>query len=272
MPAIFTHIHFGREVAKRLPCELQTLTEEYPAAFSLGTQGPDILFYHKPLKKKAKNPVRKQGWDMHGKAAAPFFIEVAKKLVESGDGNAKAYALGFLCHFTLDSGCHPFIDEHSKEGLTHGKIEAELDKYFFLKAGYPKRGYNAAELFFPMEESAKAGAYLLEVPEKNMHIAVRSMRKINKLFSHKREGVHAFCHTILKMVGLNGSFGEMFLSKREDERCASLLPTLDKKFEAQVGIATEKIVEYFSHLEEIAQTGVLEDKFYRLNYSGKEEK
>ncbi len=270
MPAIFTHIQFGKEVAATLPTPLRELIERHPTPFYLGTQGPDILFYHKPFKKKAKNPVRKQGWDMHAERAAPFFERVAKVLADNPTEAQKAYALGFLCHFILDSQCHPFIDENSANGLSHGKIEAELDKFFFQRAGYPARGFNAATLFFPLEEAREASASLLNVPEKNMQIAIKSMRKINRLFSHESRLVHGFCHAALTLVGMNKSFGEMFLYKKADEHCAPLLPTLAALFEKAIPLANEKITEYFGSLDEIASFG-LRDEFYRYNYSGLEE-
>ncbi len=270
MPAIFTHIRFGKEVAATLPTELREVIERNPAPFYLGTQGPDILFYHKPFKRKAKNPVRKQGWDMHAESAAPFFERVAKALADEPTEAQKAYALGFLCHFTLDSQCHPFIDGSSVNGLSHGKIEAELDKFYLQKAGYPTRGFNATTLFFPLEEARTASASLLNVPEKNMQIAIKSMRKINRLFSHKSGLVHGVCHAALTIVGMNRSFGEMFLYKRADERCAPLLPTLSTLFDNAIPLAREKITAYFSSLAEIAKSG-LQDEFYRYNYSGLEE-
>ncbi len=269
MPAIFTHVQFGKEVAAVLPKELREATERHPSAFYLGTQGPDILFYHKPLKSKKKNPVRKQGWDMHAQAAAPFFTRVAQILRERPDEAQTAYAIGFLCHFTLDSHCHPFIDEHSVNGLSHGKIEAELDKFHLRRVGYSTRGFNAATLFFPCEEAKKASAALLGVPEENMQVAIRSMRKINRLFSHKAGIVHGVCHAALTLAGMNKSFGEMFLYKKDDERCKPLLPTLSTLFEEAIPLAREKIMAYFDDLSTIAQEG-LHDKFYHYDYSGKE--
>ncbi len=270
MPAIFTHVRFGNEVAATLPQRLRRVVERHPAAFYLGTQGPDILFYHKPMKSKAKNPVRKQGWDMHAERGALFFEKAAKVLAHAPEEEVIAYTIGFLCHFTLDSHTHPFIDAHSVDGLSHGKIEAELDKLSLRKAGYPVRGFNAATLFFPYEEGARAGALLLGVPEENMLVAIRSMRKINGLFSHRRGLVHGFCHAALTLAGMNKSFGEMFLYKKDDERCKPLLPTLSDLFDEAVGKANEKIIAYFDNLSKIAETG-LEDNFYRYNYSGKEE-
>ncbi len=270
MPAIFTHVQFGKEVAAILPKELREVTNRHPAAFYLGTQGPDILFYHKPFKSKKKNPDRKKGWDMHAQPAAPFFERVAQILAERPSEEQVAYAVGFLCHFTLDSHTHPFIDERSVDGLSHGKIEAELDKFYLRKAGYPTRRFNAATLFFPCEEAKRASAALLGVPENTMQTAIHSMRKINGLFSHKSGLVHGLCHAALTLAGMNKSFGEMFLYKKDDERCKPLLPTLSKLFDEAIPVAREKITWFFDNLFTIAQTG-LTDTFYRYNYSGKEE-
>ena len=51
MPALYAHLRFGEEVAKTLPTAYTSLIERFPEAFALGTQGPDILFYHKQMKK-----------------------------------------------------------------------------------------------------------------------------------------------------------------------------------------------------------------------------
>ena len=61
MPAIYAHLRFGDEVAKTLPPIYTALIEKYPEAFALGTQGPDILFYHKPFKKNFMKACEKMG-------------------------------------------------------------------------------------------------------------------------------------------------------------------------------------------------------------------
>ncbi len=261
MPAIFTHIQFGKEVAAALPPALQELAKEHAPAFYLGTQGPDILFYHKPLKSKQKNPSRKKGWDLHAEAPLSFF-QRAKELATSPA--EQAYLLGFLCHYSLDCFCHPYIDAHSVDGLTHGKIESELDKHIFMRAGKAPRGNNAAEYFFPCEEGQRAGAKILDVPEKDMLVAIKSMKKINGLFSSKRAWVHALCHFALTLAGMNNSFGEMFLHKRADERCTPLLPELESKFEEAIPTAVERITLLF-------EQNTLPEELYTKDYSGNEE-
>ncbi len=274
MPAIFTHIHFGEEVSKTLSPRLQEVIEQYPQCFYLGTQGPDLLFYHKPAKSKAKNPARKQGWDMHAVSPEKFFVRAAKLLTQGKAWNSvenaplAAYVLGFLCHFTLDSQCHPLIDEHSVNGLTHGKIESELDKYFLRIAGKPVRGFNAATLFFPCADAEYASAAILDVSIQNTRLAIKTMKKINRLFSHKCGLVHGFCHAALSLAGLNKSFGEMFFHKKDDSRCKDLLPVLEVKFRAAIPLACEVVTEYFNNLPQITAAQSLTKDFYRYNYSG----
>ncbi len=275
MPAIFTHIHFGEEVSKTLPAALQSVIARYPQCFYLGTQGPDLLFYHKPLKSKAKNPARKKGWDLHAESPEGFFLRAATLLTKgenaaTDEANAPlaAYVLGFLCHFTLDSQCHPLIDGASVDGLTHGKIESELDKYFLRVAKKPVRGFNAATLFFPAQDAEYASAAILDVSVKNTRRAMRSMKKINRFFSHKCGLVHGVCHFLLTLVGMNGSFGEMFLHKKDDPRCAERLPKLAEKLEAAIPLAQARITEYFENLPRFVAEQSLNQDFYRYNYSG----
>ncbi len=279
MPAIFTHIQFGKEVAETLPAPLKDLTERYPEAFYLGTQGPDILFYHKPMKKKAKNPARALGWALHAQPSAPFFLRAAKKIYENEEnrddtgsfhphGAQAAYLIGFLCHFILDSAAHPTIDAHSVNGLTHGKIESELDKFQFRKIGRPARGFNAATLYADGKEAQTTAAELFGVSQKEMGVAMRSMKKINRLFSHRCGFVHGFCHLALSLVGMNGSFGEMFLHKKDDARCQTLLPRLNEIYEEAKKVALQRIPLFFEKLPCYAQENKISDEFYRYDYSG----
>ncbi len=268
MPAIFTHIQFGKEVIATLPPSFAFALKKYPQCFYLGTQGPDLLFYHKPFKKK-KNPARQKGWDLHAQSPEKFFLNAAKLLQEEGlSSPLAAYVIGFLCHFTLDKECHPFIDAQSVNGLTHGKIESELDKATFKRVGLPPRGFNAATLFFPEEQAKAVSAKVLDVTEENTQTAMRSMRKINALFSNKRGAVHGFCHAALTLVGQNKGFGQMFLHKKEDERFQPLLPVLEEKFQAAIPKAAALIEEFFTNLPQAVAANTLTNDFYRYNYSG----
>ena len=275
MPAIFTHLRFGEEVAKRLPPDLARLAQTHAECFALGTQGPDLLFFHKPL---SKNAPRLLGWSLHAVPPENFFLEGAKNILAEEenyeDGRfipkspAAAYLLGFLCHFCLDTTCHPYIDEHSADGLSHGKIESELDKRHFRKIGMPFRGYNAAKRFFPAKKVTHASAKILGITEKNTKTAVKSMRFINGFFSHKCEFVHGVCHCLLTLVGQNKTFGDMFIHKKDDIRCNALWESLDNKFNEGVTLASTVIAEFFRDIQHSVEANALTNEIFRYNYSG----
>ncbi len=278
MPAIFTHVQFGKEVASSLPAHLQKLVNDHPESFYLGTQGPDLLFYHKPLKAKKKNPARKQGWDMHKQSPEGFFLQAGELLLDDPANYENreftpttaeaAYVLGFLCHFTLDRQCHPYINEQTKDGLTHTKIESELDKSQLRKIGEPIRGFNTATLFFPCEESRAASAKILGVSEKETEVALKTMRKLNGLFSSKNGFTHAFFHTCLTLVGLNKSIGGMFLHKKDEPRSAEIMPVIASKFNESIPLAQSVICDYFATLPKKVAAGSLENEFFHSNYGG----
>lgn len=278
MPAIFTHVQFGKDVIASLPPSFTRLMEKHPQCFYLGTQGPDLLFYHKPLQKK-NNPTRKRGWALHAVAPKEFFLQGAKCLLENAEnydseGNftpkskEAAYLLGFLCHFCLDYSLHPYIDANSVDGLTHGKIESELDKRTFQKLGMPTRGFNAAKLFFPSDESIQASATILSVSEKEAETALKTMRSINGLFSNKCGVVHGFCHAVLSLVGMNHTFGDMFIHKKDDARCAPLWETADALYKQAIATANTVITEFFTSMETSVENNTLTNDIFRYNYSG----
>jgi hypothetical protein len=279
MPAIFTHLQFGKDVVASLPPSFSDLAAKHPQCFYVGTQGPDLLFYYKPLSGK-KNATRNKAWYFHDDLpSGELFLRAAKALVDDKEnydehGNFlpqskdAAYLLGFLCHFCLDYTTHPYIDNQSVDGRTHGKIESELDKRTFRKQGMPARGFNTAKLFFPICESKLASASFLSLSEKVTEKALKNMRFINGLFSSNCEFVHGVCHTLLSLVGANKTLGEMFIHKKDDERCAPLWETLDTLYNKALSTANTVITEFFSCMESSAKNNILTNDIFRYNYSG----
>lgn len=140
MPTTYAHWRFGDRCIKTLPEELQEIINKNRNIFNFGVHGPDIFFYYDCLK---HNDVNQFGTDLHD---IPFGETLKKikpiyKTIEEKEA-AVSYILGFVCHFTLDSYCHGYIErreEVSKETskpTTHGILESQLDKYFLIKDGY----------------------------------------------------------------------------------------------------------------------------------------
>lgn len=275
MPAIYAHMRFGEAVNATLPPSFSEITEKYPEAFCLGTQGADILFYHKPLR---SNPIKKKGSDVHHTSADGFFATQAKRLIEENKALGKAendlpdsafaaYLMGFLCHFTLDVYCHPKIYELEATGVSHGRIESEFDKYFLKKDGKPIRGYNVGMHMHPDNGTAEACAKTLDVTEEQSRLSIKTMRKINGWFSCKCEAFHMLAHVVLKIVKMENKFGGMFLHKKDEPHCTQLNPILEERWTAAIDRAATLIQGYFTSLPEIANNGEM-DEFFRNNYTG----
>ncbi len=273
MPALYAHLRFGEEVAKNLSVPYVNLIERYPEAFALGTQGPDILFYHHPIK---ANEIRKKGTFLHTLSGEEFFLAQAEKLLQGANGgdilteNAAfaAYVCGFLCHFTLDVFCHPYINEQSSEAVTHGKIESEFDKYVLRKNGKPIRGYNAATPIKDQNGTKEAVAKALDVPEENIALSIKTMRKLNGWFSKKCELFHGCIHLLLKIAGMDRKFGDMFLHKKDDPLCVEINEVLMQKWQDAVPQAAAIIEGYFGRLTEWIETQNVNMELFRYNFSG----
>ena len=204
MPAIITHDFFGRDVYDGL---FQTIggSRDEADAFLLGNQGPDPLFY------AAVNPMiagyRKLGQTMHHAKTPELLAAFKESLCVLTDGEksiGRAYALGFLCHYALDSTMHPFVYCHQyalcdagEPGLTrddgnevHGVIESEFDEMVL----FTKRGETIAT-FNPSREILHASRTVLGIISKMyVYVALNVYGEIvpEKLFA---QAVSAFRFT-----------------------------------------------------------------------------
>ena len=135
MPSTYAHRRFGTNVLEHLPDELRAQLEQNRELYDIGLHGPDLLFYYHAAK---SNPVGALGNAMHEEPGRVFF-DRARRVVhcEADRDAALAYALGFVCHFALDSTCHPYVEQFTREsGVTHCEIETEFDNMLLRRDGY----------------------------------------------------------------------------------------------------------------------------------------
>lgn len=264
MPALYAHKYFGETVLNALPNPLKDEFSLHSEAFVLGTQGPDILFNHKPF---SKNEIKRKGTDMHLRSAKAFFQASAQKVKTAGTQSAVAsYVAGFICHFMLDNACHPHIYQLEDKGFNHGRIESEFDKYLKRRNG-EKVHRNAGKAMCKKNGTAKACAQILEVEEKAIKRSIRTMRTVNALFSFPSKLFHRFAHFVLRKAGAEDKFGGMFLYFDELPECDALNPVLTKALQTAIAPTVALIVAYFEELGKNAFTGEIYDAFDK-DYKG----
>ncbi len=172
MPAIITHDTFGREIYNELS-EFIGNSRDEANAFLLGNQGPDPLFY--AITDPRYLNLNHLGSIMHRQKPSEIiaaFKDAISILDEPDRKIGRAYALGFLCHYELDSREHAFIYTQEYEicdagepRLTranahdiHACIETELDELVLTV----KRDLTIG-IFKPASEILRASNHVLDV-------------------------------------------------------------------------------------------------------------
>ena len=148
MPAIMTHDFFGKDVYDECFSTIGMTADERDA-FLLGNQGPDPLFY--TLIDPALKDFRNVGDVMHHERPTSLIcaMRLAYEALDSSDrASGRAYALGFLCHYLLDSAMHPLVYaeqyafcDAGVEGLdrsagsyVHAEIERDFDEWCSIRS------------------------------------------------------------------------------------------------------------------------------------------
>ncbi len=135
MPACLTHNLFSKDVIQRLGEQETDL-----CAYAWGAQGPDFLFCHRyfrTMRDKTIKTLQEYGSALH-RSLPSKTLEAMRNFIRKHDNPIyRSYVLGFICHYSLDSTAHPYVNararelagirEGENEGTMHGEIEASLD-------------------------------------------------------------------------------------------------------------------------------------------------
>lgn len=145
MPGFTTHYLLGVKAYNNLPSSyLKHVISKYHWLYQLGLQGPDIFFYNIPIIRH--RDYRNVGTYMHENCVNQFFKTYLTTLtkIESRQQREEAisYYAGFLCHYIVDSICHPYVygriqyetegDRMRFHGL-HAELENDIDALLLKK-------------------------------------------------------------------------------------------------------------------------------------------
>lgn len=249
MPAAYTHYRFGKDVLKCLPFVYRKTAEKYREYFDIGLHGPDILFYYRPL---SSNPVNQTGFAMHDRPGTEFFTRAAQLFASCENPDAlKAYLYGFICHFALDSTCHPYIEKMiSRSKLDHNEIETELDRYFMTKDRLNPYRYVPVQ---HIHASKKAGTVISpcfeSVTPEEITSALRGMILSHKLLHVSGDAKRILISLALRLTGKYHSMHGLVMKSEPDEMCRKYCILLNKLYTEAVTVAASLIQQYTGVLE-----------------------
>lgn len=259
MPSTYAHRYFGEKVRAQLTGSAAEIIDHKRELFDIGLHGPDILFYHKPL---LYNRVNQLGRDMHKEKGRRFFGDVKPQLAKSVDPEgALSYILGFICHFALDSQCHPYVDQAiEKTGVSHMEIETEFDKMLMRRDGFDPWIFDSASHLHTSRQSSEVIAPLLGVSEKDAYAAVKGMKGYAGFFKTTNPVTRGVSFFFLKISGLSKNIRGLFLNKKDHPKCKESSLVLAQKLDEAVPLGAALIENYMDFLE---GEGQLSDSFER---------
>ena len=223
MPSIITHDTFGCEIYS---CLTDTIghSEDEKQAFLLGCQGPDVFFYGiiNPLLPQINQVAQK----LHRSKCTEFISALAMSIpqivekVEEEEGYqapakdiARAYVLGYLMHFELDSKIHPLVFAQTYsycdagvQGLNrdnmsevHVEIECELDELVLSV-----KREQTISTFDPSIRTLKANNRILNIVSKMFEFSLPISH--SETFQHGafRQSVKAYRQTLRWLYSVTG--------------------------------------------------------------------
>lgn len=245
MPAFYTHARFGENVLKHLEMDLGENIITNKELFEIGLQGPDILFYYKGY---SSNYINKIGNELHNKRGVEFF-QPARKIIEEAlcKEDAFSYLAGFICHFTLDSQCHPYIIGmvEPTTGISHTEIEAEVDRYLMIKDQKDFLRYLGVKNFVKSKKNTEViSLFFDELSPSDIKKALNHMLLFSKLFCAPGKVHRAVVHKILKLAGQYESKAGLIVNYEENQKCYSSTRKIVQLSDEAVPVAVHLIKEF----------------------------
>ena len=262
MPATYAHHRFGERLLPRLQEPFRTAAEQNRSLYDVGQHGPDFLFYYQPLK---QNPISGLGYAAHTQSGRTFFAQAAAAVRTAADRQAAlAYAAGLLCHFALDSTCHPRVEQDVRDsGVSHCEIETEFDNMLLRRDGKDPLHFLTASHIHPSMERAKVIAPFYQgITILQAYDAMKGMVAVHKLLLASSPAKRWVVLTGMKAVGRYEGLHGLVANPQPNPACAESCEQLDALYQKALPLAERLILEYCDTL----QTGAPLDQAYQHTF------
>ena len=262
MPTTYAHDLFGQKVYRQLPDQVKEIIRKNGELYRIGLHGPDIFFYYRAMH---KNKVNQIGYRMHEEPASKFFLH-GKEILENAPMKTagRVYLYGFICHFALDSVCHPYIEKmiHERD-ILHSEIETELDRLYMQKDGLDPVTYPTYKLIVPSIRNGMAISQFFEdASPAQVCKALKGMAMDLKLLHPKSDRMRKLLYALIK-ISRQTEIRGMVMTKDSNPDCQDYCELLQKLYAEAIPVAVSLINQYQSAL---FKDTPLSDRF-DLNFS-----
>lgn len=255
MPAFYAHDRFGREVSQRMQGILKETITKYYTQFAIGLQGPDIFFFCRPWCGR----INRYGNHLHHISARPFLYHGQKVIRQTGRDSAQyAYLMGFICHFILDSECHPYVNMVVEEtGIHHLEIEEEFEKYLLRLDDEDPLAFPMAELVPTDNITAAVIApfYARGITPSIVRRALKDLRLVKKVFTAPGALKQNAINGIFRLSGHYAGLKGLMNQRIDNPACQTSNNGLMLLYDHAVDLAVEMIESYDDCLMSMTAAG-----------------
>ena len=259
MPATYSHYRMGVALLPTFPADVRRTIQRFRRLYDVGLHGPDIFFYHNPL---MRTGIGTLGAKLHAQTGREFFQRVCRIARLEKSEAAHSYIYGVLCHYVLDSVCHPFVEEQAALGpATHTQIEAEFDRFLLESDGKvpPESQDLSTHLQLTYGECETVAKFYPNVTTRNVQDSLRNMTAVLKLFTAPEGARRTVLKKSLSLFGPH--ITGMLLPSSPDPACA----TLDHALLELYGKAIADFPVYLAQLQaHLTYNGLFEEEFTKI--------
>ncbi len=249
MPSIYAHKKFGALVYKALPVDVREIIADGYECFLAGLHGPDTLFFHNP---GMESEVQSIGSRMHKECFRKQYERAVLILNERDDNDRMAYFLGCICHYISDSACHPVVNEAmERTGMSHGKIETELERYILLKDGHNPMTYpTSAHLAVNMDVAEAASVFCPGVSTGEFLAALAAMKAAYKICRIPQTEIRNGICKIMEATGNEKKIASLLMSRQKSNMAHPYVKEIYEVMLSQVSVAADEIVRFARYYDE----------------------
>lgn len=239
-----------------MPADARRTIGRFRRLFDVGLHGPDLFYYHSPVLKAG---LRHLGTKYHQQTGREFFQRVCRVARLENSEAATAYIYGVLCHYALDSACHPLILEQTALGTAnHTQIEREFDRFLLEKDGKvpPESQDLSNHIRLTPGECETVAKFYPGTTARQISQCLKTMATANKLVATP-DGAR---RTVLRkgMELLGEETAAMLMTVGPDPKCATLDPLLMEKYDEAVALFPELLSQLQAHM---TYNGVFGEEF-----------
>ncbi len=262
LPSIYAHTRFAHQAAKTLPEAVQRSIQRFPQLFDVGAQGPDFFFFYQPMFKTKMGSLG--GW-FHNLSGREFFERAARHYADFPSEGAMVYLYGVLCHYALDSRCHPLIvSATAGKNPGHTELETEFDRVLLARDGKepPYRQNLGRPLHLTWGECVTVSGFYPPATTYTVRRSLHIMAAVCRAMTMKSRRL---LHGILSLGGEYG--GQMVMYTRPNHRCTRLVAQLDGLYSQALDCYASLAQQLRDHMDNGSPLGADFD----ANFSGEPE-